>query len=435
MIVEHRLSVMSDRYLDSNEVMQLLGIKQQTLYAYASRGLLTRVAAPDSRRSLYVREDVEKMLARKLARHNGNGGNGTGSGAAIPVWPENLASAITEITPNGPRYRGRDARTLAAHPGCLENVAELLWTGVLLNEPVSWEFDPFPAHLEAVIAALQPHDASRHTSSHRIPILQVMASASVVLGESAAGELRSGNTTRLARRLVFAYAGCLAHLRTPGRFMRRKEGESIARLALRALGAKVTPAAEAAVNALLIVSADHELSAATYAARVVASTGGGLHACLLAAIAGHSGHVLGGGCDRTEDFFATRDIPVKLRPAKLREMVALAAKGGLNLPGFGSVMYPQGDPRGRYLFELASNLAAPKALADIQLLVELAQGEANLPLSMEVGLVAMTRALELPARSASALWAVGRSAGWVAHVMEQRLAGTLIRPRAKHQRL
>jgi len=423
---------MSGRYLDSNEVMQLLGIKQQTLYAYASRGLLTRVAAPDSRRSLYAREDVEKMLARKLA-HSGNGAGSstsTANGTCLPLLPENFASAITEITPDGPRYRGRDARTLAAHPGCLENVAELLWTGVLLNEPVSWEFDPFPAHLEAAIAALQPHD-----SSHRTPILQVMANASVVLGESAAGELRSGNTTRLARRLVFAYAGCLAHLRTPGRFMRRKEGESIARLALRALGAKVTPAAEAAVNALLIVSADHELSAATYAARVVASTGGGLHACLLAAIAGHSGHVLGGGCDRTEDFFATHNPPTKLRPAKLREMVALAAKGGLSLPGFGSVMYPQGDPRGRYLLELASTLAAPRALADIQLLVELAQGEANLPLSMEVGLVAMTRALDLPARSASALWAVGRSAGWVAHVMEQRLSGTLIRPRAKHQRL
>jgi len=413
---------MTEGYLDSREVMQLLGIKQQTLYAYASRGLLARTAAPGSKRSLYARKDVEKLLARKLTR-NGSGNSAAGNGVPVPALPESLNSAVTEITPDGPRYRGRDACALAAHPGGLENVAELLWTGVLINEPVSWEFDPFPPNIEAAIAALAHDD-------HHVPILQVMATASVVLGESAAGELRSGNTTRLARRLVFAYAGCLLHLRNPGRFMRRKEGESIARLALRALGAKADPAAVAAVNALLICCADHELSPATYAARVVASTGAGLHACMLAAIAGHSGHVLGGSCDRVENFFAARHTP-----AKLREMASAAARGGLGLPGFGNAIYPQGDPRGKYLFALAANLAAPKTLADIQLLVELAQTQADLPISMEVGLIALSRALGLPPRSASALWAVGRSAGWVAHVMEQRLAGTLIRPRARHQRL
>jgi len=423
---------MIEAYLDSGEVMRLLGIKQQTLYAYASRGLIARTIAPGARRSLYAREDVEKLLARKLTRHGGAGegvvGNfaahgRSGRGVPAPAGVESINSAITEITPAGPRYRGRDACALAVHPGGLENVAELLWSGVLIHEPVSWEFDPFPGNLEAAIAALGQAD-------HPVPILQIMATASVVLGESAAGELRSGNTTRLARRLVFAYAGCLRHLCVPGQFMRRKEGESIAALALRALGAKATPAALAAVNAVLICCADHELSPATYAARVVASTGAGLHACMLAAIAGHSGHVLGGSCDRVENLFAARHAP-----QRLREMVAAAGEGGASLPGFGNLIYPQGDPRGQYLFELAVNLAAPKALADIQLLVELAQTEAGLSVSLEVGLVALARALGLPARSASALWAVGRSTGWVAHVMEQRLAGTLIRPRARHQRL
>ena len=49
-----------------------------------------------------------------------------------------------------------------------------------------------------------------------------------------------------------------------------------------------------------------------------------------------------------------------------------------------------------------------------------------------MGMVALAAALELPERSAGALWALGRSAGWIAHVMEQRLAGYVLRPRAKY---
>jgi len=403
--------------LDAKEVMQVLGIKQQTLYAYASRGLLRRTSAQHSKRSLYAREDVERMLARRMERDAPT----TDGVSAVALFPGGISSAITEITPEGPRYRGRDARALALHPGCLENVAELLWTGVLVDESVAWEFDPIHPNMEAVISALQ--EGSTH-----VPILRVMSAASIVLGDSAATELRSGNTLRLARRLVNTYAGCLAHLRSPGRFVRPKEGESIASLALRALGAKPAPATLAALNAMLVICADHELSPATYAARVVASTGAGLHACLIAAIGGHSGHVLGGGCDRLEDFFSTRQPP-----ARLRQMAAAAARGELNLPGFGSALYPQGDPRAKLLLDLAAGLAAPKSLSDIHLLVDVAQSESGLPVSLEVGLVALARALGLPTRSASALWTVGRSVGWVAHVVEQRLSGTLIRPRARRR--
>lgn len=402
--------------LDAAEVMKLLGIKQQTLYAYASRGLLRRATAPGSKPSLYLREDVEKMLARKLER-NGAGPADIVPSSAIAV-PGAISSAITEIAPEGLRYRGRDVRLLAAQPACLENVAELLWSGVLPDEPVVWDYDEIPANLEAAIASLQRGDG-------QVPILRVMAAASLALGESAATELRFGNTARLARRLVATYAGCLGYLRPKGKFVRPREGESVADLALRALGVKPSAETSAALNAVLIWCADHELSSPAYAARVIASTGAGVHACLVGAIAAHSGSLLGGGCDRVEEFILS-----KPNATRLREMVS-GTRNGARLPGFGHALYPQGDPRAVPLLEIAQRLAQPNALADIRRLVEIAHTEGGLAPTIELGLVAVARALELPPRSAAALWAVGRSVGWVAHVIEQRLSGTLIRPRAR----
>ncbi|HEY3537334.1 MAG TPA: citrate synthase [Trinickia sp.] len=407
-------------HLTSAEVMQLLGIKKQTLYAYASRGVLRRVSLPESRRSMYVREDVERLLARKTrlsgeAQRASESGASSAAGAGAPV----IASAITEITSKGPKYRGIDVCELAVHPGYIENVAELLWTGVLTDEPVVWVNDPPPDNLEATIAALQQGE-------RRVPILRVMAAASLVLGEPAAEELRSGSTPRLARRIISVYAGCLGWLRSRPRLIHRDDGEALAHLALRALGAETNARAVAALNAVLICCADHELSTATYTARVVASTGAGLQACLIAAIGAHSGHLLGGSCDRLESLIGA--VP---KLDNLRSSLTSDKLPQRKIPGFGHPIYPAGDTRGEFLLDLAMQLGK-KAWADaFRASVDEVRSQTGLGPSLELGIVAVAKALDLPPRSASALWAVGRSVGWVAHVMEQRLSGTVIRPRAR----
>ncbi len=103
------------------------------------------------------------------------------------------------------------------------------------------------------------------------------------------------------------------------------------------------------------------------------------------------------------------------------------------MPGFNLVVYPRGDPRARYLLDLARAHAPQSERA--RLIVEFideAEHRLHLRPSIEMGLVALAAALELPERSAGALWALGRTAGWIAHVMEQRLAGYVLRPRAKY---
>lgn len=406
---------MSD-YMTAAEAMDCLGVKQQTLYAYVSRQLIRRVTSAGSKRSLYSRDDVEKLASRRTRKVQG--------GLTPHAWqseaPGGITTALTQVTAEGPMYRGRLFSSLINHPARIENVAELLWTGVLLDEPLTWEHDEIPPNMEEALAALR-------LPPGQVPFLRAMATVSIVMGEPAGKELRSGSTAGLARRLVCAYAGCLGMLTPQSSFVRPKQGEPIAQIVLRALGLQVTPEHLAAVNAVLITCADHDLSSPTYAARVVASTGAGLHACLLASIAGHAGYHFGGSCDRTEEFFLAESVS-----GQACAQMASSLHAGSRLPGFNHPLYPSGDPRALYLLDLAEQLAGSQALQDMRETIHDAQAETGQQPALEMGLVAVARALRLPRRAASALWAVGRSVGWVAHVIEQRLAGQIIRPQARY---
>lgn len=401
-------------YMTAMEAMDRLGVKQQTLYAYVSRQLIRRVISSGSKRSLYSRDDVEKLAARRTRKVQG--------GLTAHAWqseaPGGITTALTQITAEGPMYRGRLFSSLIGHPARIENVAELLWTGVLLDEPLAWEHDEIPENMEQALAALR-------LPPGQVPFLRAMATVSIVMGEPAGKELRSGSTAGLARRLVCAYAGCLGMLTPQPSFVRPRQGEPVAHIVLRALGLPVSSAHLAAVNAVLITCADHDLSSPTYAARVVASTGAGLHACLLASIAGHSGHHFGGSCDRTEELFLAKS-------AHARAQITSGMQVGSRLPGFNHPLYPSGDPRAQLLLDLAEQLAGAEALQDIHETIREAQVGTGQRPALELGLVAVARALGLPRRGASALWAVGRSVGWVAHVIEQRLAGQIIRPQARY---
>jgi len=130
-----------------------------------------------------------------------------------------------------------------------------------------------------------------------------------------------------------------------------------------------------------------------------------------------------GSCDRTEDLFLGRSAPTQ---------IASGVRAGPKLPGFNHPLYPSGDPRATFLLGLADELAGPNALRNIHETIREAEADTGQRPALELGLVAMAQALGLPRRGASALWAVGRSVGWVAHVIEQRLSGQIIRPQARY---
>lgn len=400
----------------AREACSLLGIKLATLYTYVSRGLLNPIGQEGKRTNLYQRQEVENLLSRSAMRVGSAPMVATALRKGQPV----INSRITEITEQGPRYRGYLASDLVRHPGSFEGVAELLWSGVLLPDTQHiWPVEPPGVDVAAAIDAMH---IERMPSLRMMRVLSLTATA--MGGGTLVEELRSGSITRYSRQMLFAFAGCFGVLGPNRRYHDVVGEQPIAAHILDALGTAYTPALLDAVNAGLIIAADHDLSSSTFTARVAASAGAGLHACIVAALATHVGSSLAGSCDQADELirgFSSR--------AQINERVAQAERNRERLPGFTLSLYPHGDPRATLLIEVAHRLGAPSRQAEMAFrFIESVQSRLGMPPNIVVGLVALCLAGGLPERAASTLWGTGRTVGWIAHVLEQRLAGFQIRP-------
>jgi len=112
--------------------------------------------------------------------------------------------------------------------------------------------------------------------------------------------------------------------------------------------------------------------------------------------------------------------------------VRARARRGESIPGFGHPLYPDGDPRAVPLLAVAQALRPDNVGVRICESLVVAMAPSGLHPTLDIGLVALTSALGLPAGAAAGCFAIGRMAGWVAHVLEQRRTGVLLRPRAKY---
>ena len=121
------------------------------------------------------------------------------------------------------------------------------------------------------------------------------------------------------------------------------------------------------------------------------------------------------------------------RAGAAKNAVRERLRRGEAIPGFGHPLYPAGDPRSPPLLKLARERAPKSAplrtlFSIAEVMEELGQGAPG----VELALVALSTALGLPPGSATAIFAVARSAGWVAHTLEQRRSPVLLRPRARY---
>ena len=408
-------------WLPARDAAELLGIKKETLYAYASRGMVRSVAGPGADRGrLYHRDDLERLLSRSRAR----AGHGPVAAGALRWGEPVLETRVGTIGESGPAYRGTPAIELVRAGTSFEDVCALLWDGPFV-EPREPGLGVHGPSLRTLLRpGAEPFDAMLLTAA--------ALAASEPRGEGL--EVTRRRAGALVRRLVASCAlprgmDAVNAALAPG--PKRTDGErayASARSLLVALGARTTSTAVAAMNEALVLSADHELNASTFAARVAASSGANLAASLLAALATLSGPLHGAATARVEALVAEIE-----RPERAAKAVAARLDRGESVPGFGHPLYPGGDPRGARLLELAQRASSkPRAVRVLVAITNAMHLVAREQPTLDVGLTALAGALGLPRGAPLAIFACGRVAGWIAHAFEQRETGHLLRPRARY---
>lgn len=404
-----------EELMSAAEAASLLGVKRATLYTYVSRGLVRCIPEKGTKENRYVRADLERLKAR----HDARAGHAAVASGALRWGEPVIDSSVSRVGTEGLAYRGHSAVQLAVEGRAFEDVAELLWTGTLSPSRVRWPSPELPFPPSALAGLLPRHTPPVETLAALVPLL----GASDAVRFAAPAEQERARGRRLLRHLGAWVCAATA----PGRVARALKAESVAASLAEAWGVTVKRGPEL-LDRALVLCADHELNVSTFAARVTASSGADLYACVSAALAALSGPKHGGACDRIEAL-----VQEVGRPERAATVVSERLRRGESVPGFGHQLYPDGDPRTPPLLEAAASVKpeAPgvrvtRAVADVM------REAGHPPPTVDLGLVALSAALGLPPGSAAALFAVGRAAGWVAHVLEQREAGHLLRPRARY---
>ena len=395
---------MPDTYLSASEATQRLGISTATLYAYVSRGLIESRPGTEPRSRLYRAQDIDRLIDRKRA------GRGAARGAAqsldrgLPV----METAISQIRPDGPTYRGHCAVALARDGATLEDAARILWN--------CGDADPFiasPPPWPAIATALA-NDATLPPLERALATMPLLALATPH-SFNAAPQVRRETAALLLRQNAALLAGVAAsdapvHALLAQRWKPRH------------------PAFAELLRMALVLSAEHELNVSAFAARVVASTGAHLHATVCAGLSALTGPRHGGATARAFAF-----LQQAREASDIAAFVSERWRRGDEFPGFNHALYPHGDPRGAALLACIDGMAKrPVALDTVLALAEQVETHTGQHPNIDLLLAAIIEGHGLHASNALALFAAGRVAGWLAHALEQQSQSGLIRPRARY---
>jgi citrate synthase len=375
---------MSAEWLTASEATAILGVKPATLYAYVSRGLVARERDAGARTSRYARADVERLAGR-------------GRAAAAPTAgvEVRIETELTLLDPAGHlHYRGWDV-TDAADAG-FEVVSHWLWTG---ERPGDDLVLPTPSGLprlddihgldrvRAVLAAARQRDP-QHLDRRPGAVAEtgrtIVATMIEALPALQAALPRTTVAARLWTRLTDR----------PGR--------------VRDLDL---------LDAALVVLADHELAASTLAARVAASTRADPYLVVLAALAVLGGPLHGGGSEQVRTL--------------LREVEAGATAGDVIdarelVPGFGHAVYRVRDPRADLLLDRLAPVGAAGAVLE-----EMRRRRLPFP-NVDFAIAAFAEAHDMVPDAGEIIFAVARTAGWLAHAIEEYEHHLRFRPRAAY---
>lgn len=396
------------RYLSAREAAGELGVSLPTLYAYVSRGLIRSEATEGKKRNRrYRAEDIWRLKERKEQRRD----PGKVAEGALSRGTPVMESGITLISDGKLYYRGRDVLSLAAGSS-IEEVAALIWAGDPGTARQIFGAEPFT--LSSRYGAVRERVADL-TPVEAFQVLLPLAATE----DFAAYNLRPVSVVRSGARILRLMAAIATKDAVAG--------ESVAETLQRGW-VPWDPESVNLFDSALVLCADHELNVSTFAARCVASSSATPYAVVTAGLAALQGAKHGGQTELVGAFLREAEAS-----DDVRKVIAGRLRRGESVPGFGHSLYPGGDPRGAELLRLTT--AARPQSTSIALSESVAEEVLDLlgeHLTLDFGLVTLARALDLPPGGAIALFALGRTVGWIGHAIEQYGSDSLIRPRARY---
>jgi citrate synthase len=405
-------------WISAAEAARRLGVKQATLYSYVSRGVLTRRRGTGGRISLFDPAEVSELAQRGRPRRP--------AGLAGLV----IESGLTEIDDDHLRFRGVDALDLARDAD-FEDVCALLWTGARPRGD-GWQATASAVAAGAMAQAALPRD------TFPLERLQV-----IVPALAAADPLRLAfdppAVVAAGQAIIAGMVDCLPAATRPHGAGRRGATQPAAgaRTAGRPGGIagrlwpKLCPGPQPAglgdaLRAALVLLADHELAASTLAVRVAASVRADPYAVVATGLGALGGALHGGASLGAEAMLAAAQDP-----ADAPRVVGELLRRGERVPGFGHFVYRSGDPRATLLLALvkAAVPASPRLAVADAVLAETHRRALPEP-NIDFALAVLASCAGMITGAGEVVFAVARTAGWLAHAMEEYASRTPLRPRA-----
>ncbi len=388
------------RWIGAAEAAERLGVKPATLYAYVSRGLLHRRRDADGRRSLFDAAEIDELAARSRPR---------------PGPDLRIESAITALGVDRPYYRGHDALALAGSH-VFEEVAALLWSGELVAE--AWE--AADGGVQAAVAAQSGLPAGVPPLD-RLQVITATLAATDPLRFHLEPEAVAGTGRRLIAGMIDALPILIGPPAPPA------AGHGVADRLWCALTSRAAePGLVRALDGALVLLADHELAASTLAVRAAASARADPYAVVSTGLGALGGPMHGGA-----SFAVERLLQELTDPAQVPQAIGEWLRRGQRIPGLGHTVYKSGDGRATRLFELISEAAQGHERLELAQAVVAEADERRLPApNIDLALATLTAVCEMEPGAGEAIFAVARTAGWLAHALEEYEHGTLLRPRA-----
>lgn len=377
--------------LTTDQVARLLGVKPETVYAYVSRGILGRRRADDGRTSLFSAAEVRRLAAKHKRAAPAKGDN------------TSIQTTLTAIESGRLLYRGIDTAQLAGQVS-FEAVASLLWTGKLTEDVVFSAPRRTIDIAEKVIAPLV-------STARPVDLLPLIVAAAAT-GDPLRSDLDAEVVEATGRALISVMVEAL-----PRRSDHPSAGEqpSVAARLWPALTSRAAGADDVmALDAAMVLLADHELASSTMAARVAASTRSHPYAVVAAGLGTLDGPRHGGVAALAYQFLREAmdaDTPLQVFSDHLR--------AGL-VPGFGERFYREGDPRAATLLRTLSGMTPPGRLkSTVDELVEATVRRPKLRPTMDFALAVLAHTFGMAPTAGETIAAIARTAGWVAHALEE----------------